>query len=340
MKNLLTPLSFLFFIFFSNCKAPGANADKGELADTLPKKDTIPALANAQDAPKLDTTLYNQKLREIFHNKRPGAWMPDTSYPLAGAILPFKRVVAYYGNFYSKGMGILGKLSPDTMLAKLQEEVKKWEEADSLTPVQPALHYITVTAQGKAGKDKKYRLRMPFSQIDKALELAKKINAIVFLDVQVGHSDVKQEIPLLEKYLSLPNVHFGIDPEFAMHGEKVPSTVIGTMDATDVNYVSGYLADLVKKYNLPPKILIVHRFTTGMLTNYKQISKHPEVQIVVNMDGFGIPAKKINSYKLAVVNQPIQFAGFKLFYKQDQPNLMQPSEVLKLYPKPVYIQYQ
>lgn len=30
------------------------------------------------------------------------------------------------------------------MLAKLQEEVKKWEKADTLTPVQPALHYIAL----------------------------------------------------------------------------------------------------------------------------------------------------------------------------------------------------
>jgi len=340
MKNLSIHLFLLSLIALSNCKAPGANGDKSDLTDSLRQKDTVPSLTNTSDLPKLDTGLYNQKLKEVFHNKRPGAWMPDTSYPLAGAILPFKRVVAYYGNFYSKGMGILGKLPPDSMLARLQEEVKKWEKADSLTPVQPAIHYITVTAQANGGKDKKYRLRMPFNQIDKALELAKKINAIVFLDVQVGHSSVESEIPLLEKYLSMPNVHLGIDPEFAMHGEKVPSSVIGTMDATDINYVSGYLAELVKKYNLPPKILIIHRFTTGMLTNYKQILKHPEVQLVVNMDGFGIPAKKINSYKLAVVNQPIQFAGFKLFYKQDQPNMMQPSEVLKLYPKPVYIQYQ
>jgi len=58
------------------------------------------------------------------------------------------------------------------------------------------------------------------------------------------------------------------------------------------------------------------------------------------MDGFGFPAKKIGSYQIAVVTQPIQFAGFKLFYKQDTPRLMEPAEVLKLYPQPVYIQYQ
>ena len=181
---------------------------------------------------------------------------------------------------------------------------------------------------------------MPFQQIDKAIELAKNIDAIVFLDVQVGHSTLQQEIPLLEKYLRMPNVHLGIDPEFSMHGEQIPSGSIGTLDAADINYASEYLAGLVQQFSLPPKILIVHRFTTGMVTNYKKIITKPEVQIVIHMDGFGIAAKKISSYKLAVVNQPVQYAGIKLFYKQDKPKPMEPAEVLKLYPQPVYIQYQ
>jgi hypothetical protein len=62
------------------------------------------------------------------------------------------------------------------------------------------------------------------------------------------------------------------------------------------------------------------------------------------MDGFGFAAKKKNSYRLAVVHEPVQYAGFKLFYKNDlygsPPRIMTPAEVLQLYPSPVYIQYQ
>src|SRR3989344_6258766 len=46
-------------------------------------------------------------------------WPVSTVYPNAGALLPFKRVVAYYGNFYSKGMGVLGEYPTDEMLAML-----------------------------------------------------------------------------------------------------------------------------------------------------------------------------------------------------------------------------
>jgi hypothetical protein len=265
---------------------------------------------------------------------------------LPGAILPFKRIVAYYGNFYTPNMGILGMTPPDSMLAHLSAEVKKWQAADTLISVQPALHYIAVTAQGRPGKGSKYRLRMPFEQIDHALELARKINAIIFLDVQVGWSTVKDEIPMLEPYLKMPNVHLAIDPEFSMKETgRAPGTIIGSYDAEDINYVSEYLARLVKENNLPPKIFIVHRFTRGMVTNYKNILLHREVQFIMDMDGWGFPAKKVSSYVLAEATEPVQFTGFKIFYKNDiltppWKTIMKPAEVLKLYPSPIYIQYQ
>jgi hypothetical protein len=266
-------------------------------------------------------------------------------YPQAGAILPFKRVVAYYGNLYSKQMGILGELPEAEMLKKLQEEAKKWEAADPETPVQPALHYIAVTAQGSPGKGSKYRLRMPFHQIDSVLKMAAKINAIVFLDVQVALSTLQEEIPLLEKYLAMPNVHLGIDPEFSMKGGQRPGTVIGSFDAADINYTVNYLANLVKTNNLPPKILVIHRFTQRMVTNYKEIKTPSEVQLVMHMDGWGEPARKISTYQSFIWREPVQFTGFKMFYKNDtkrvnMPQEMQPDKLLKLKPRPMYIQYQ
>lgn len=265
-------------------------------------------------------------------------------YPKVGAILPFKRIVAYYGNLYSKKMGILGEYEPDEVLRKLQSQVKEWEVADPATPVQPALHYIAVVAQGSAQKDGTYRARMPHEQIEKVLEMAKKINAIVFLDVQVALSDLQRELPPLEKYLSMPNVHLGIDPEFSMKTGNKPGSVIGTMDAADINFAATYLAGLVQKHDLPPKVLTFYRFTRNMVTNYKNIKTIPEVQMVLTMDGWGHQARKIGTYKSFVYPEPIQFTGFKLFYKndlkQENSRLMTPSEVIKLTPAPIYIQYQ
>jgi len=325
-------------MFFLSCHQ--GQSDKnvtGARSDTV--SPVFKGKVQIKDSLALDTASYNQKIRTLLQNGSSSHWPVRSPYPLAGAILPFKRVVAYYGNLYSAGMGILGALPPKQMLQQLKQEVAAWQKADSTTQVLPALHYIAVTAQGSGGSSSKYRLRMPFQQIDKVLALADSIGAIVFLDIQVGHSSLQEEIPLLEKYLKMPNVHLGIDAEYSMKNGKVPSTSIGTFDAADVNYAADELARIVKENKLPPKILVVHRFTDAMVTNSKKIITRPEVQIVMNMDGFGPPAKKINSYKQWIANQPVQFTGFKLFYKQDT-KMMSPAEVLKLYPRPVYIQYQ
>ena len=215
----------------------------------------------------------------------------------AGALLPFNRIVAYYGNFYSTQMGVLGEYPPDQMMAMLASTTAQWRAADPSTPVIPALDYIVVTAQGSAGADGKYRLRMPDSQIDKALSIASSVNGLVFLDIQVGWSNVETEVPLLAQYLKLPNVELSLDPEFDMEPGIKPDKEIGTMDASDINLAANYLANIVNQNNLPPKILVVHRFTEDMVTNYQKITPLPQVEVVIDMDGWGSQAKKINTYQ-------------------------------------------
>lgn len=306
---------------------------------------TVPVAPVAPIYPPLDKVSYDVKMNELANGDTTGKWPVTTApYPLDGAILPFKRVVAFYGNLYSKKMGILGEYSSDVVISKLAAEVKKWEEADPTTPVQPALHYVAVVAQATAGADKTYISRMPFAQIDKVIAMAETAHAIVFLDVQTGNSTVSKEIPKLEKYLKMPNVHLGIDPEFSMKNGKKPGTAIGSLDAVDVNTVSEYLAKIVQENHLPPKILVVHRFTGPMVTHYQSIKTRPEVQLVMDMDGWGTVDHKKSTYKQIIQPQPVQFTGFKLFYKNDvirsKNRLMTPSEVLELTPKPSYIQYQ
>jgi hypothetical protein len=281
---------------------------------------------------------------QLAHDSIAKNWPILAVYPEQGALLPFRRIVAFYGNFYSPNMGILGKLPEEELNNLINKESKVWEEADTLTPVIPAIHYIAITAQSQPGKGGTYRLRMPDGQIEKAISLSEKVNGITFLDVQVGHSTVQIEVPTLEKYLLNPKVHLGLDPEWSMKDGSVPATKIGSLDAEDINFAIRFLSDLVKNNNLPPKILVIHRFTKAMITNHEKIEPTPQVQLVINMDGFGFPAKKIDSYRRFVGGMPVQFTGLKLFYKNDILNspfrMMSPAEILKLYPKPIYIQYQ
>lgn len=268
-------------------------------------------------------------------------WPPKMPAALPGSILPAKRIIAFYGNPLSRRMGILGEFDPPEMLQKLDAEVREWNSLDPSHPVQPALHLIAVVAQGSAGRDGKYRARMDSTMIEKVYGWAKGHNAILFLDVQVGLSTLQAELPVLERFLKRPEVHLGIDPEFSMKDGTRPGKKIGTYDAADVNYASRFLADLVDKYKLPPKVLVVHRFTQRGVTNASSIKLDPRVQVVMDMDGFGPPWLKRDSFYSYVKKEPVQFAGWKQFTKTRNDNpATGKREILRLWPVPLYIQYQ
>jgi hypothetical protein len=301
--------------------------------------------AAAADSTAADTSARPKRRRALPRRPDPSAWhgvvarraMQTPVRP--GALFPGCRVVAYYGNPLSKRMGILGEIQPDSMMARLDRQAAAYARADSATAVIPALELIAIVAQAGSGRDGMYRLRMSDSLIEKVARWAESRNYILILDIQTGHSSVAQEITALVPYLRRPNVHLALDPEFAMPKGRVPGTVIGTLDAREVNVAIDTLARLVEELELPPKMLIVHRFTRPMLTNHERIKLDPRVQVVVDMDGFGAPWLKRHSYQSYVRAFPVQFTGFKLFYKNDKP-ILTAEQVLRLDPIPLFIMYQ
>ena len=64
----------------------------------------------------------------------------------------------------------------------------------------------------------------------------------------------------------------------------------------------------------------------------------------MDMDGWGFPAKKVNTYQQVIEPEPVQFTGIKLFYKNDlkppSDGMLTEKEVLDLTPSPIYVQYQ
>ncbi len=277
--------------------------------------------------------------------KNPG-WPVRTPPRLPGSILPAARIVAFYGNPLSKRMGILGEIPYDQMLTKLDSVVAQWRAADPSMPVVPALHLIVSVAQGQPGKDGMYRQRSDPDLIEKIYGMAHARGALTILDIQAGKSTIDSELPRLLPFLARPDVHLGLDPEFNMHYNRegrIPGDKIGAMDAKDVNYAIAQLAALVTKYHLPPKVLIVHRFTTNMLQHADQIALDSRVQVVINMDGWGQPWLKFDTYAKCEASQPVEYTGFKLFFHNDTRKgdpVLSPREVLALRPRPIYIQYQ
>ncbi len=271
---------------------------------------------------------------------------PAAPEPLPGSILPANRIVAFYGNPLAKKMGVLGEYPTEEMLGKLDDVVREWQHADPATPVKPALQLIAVVAQASPGKDGMYRLRMDSALIEKVYGWAKQRNALLFLDIQVGKSTMQRELPRLMPFLSRPDVHLAMDAEFSMHHGKEgepPGKKVGVFDAKDINWVSEQLRDLVTEKKLPPKILIVHRWLKPMILDADKIAVDPRVQIVMDMDGWGPPWMKFESYRDYIDLEPVEYTGFKIFFHNDVKHrdaLLTPAEVLGLRPRPLYIQYQ
>ncbi|HEX8451011.1 MAG TPA: hypothetical protein VF647_02880 [Longimicrobium sp.] len=280
--------------------------------------------------------------------KHPGfavekGWYPKMPAFRDGAILPCNRVVVYYGNPASKKMGALGEYPRDEMLARLTRQVAQWKEADPNTPVIPGLHLIAVVAQGDPGPSGKYRTQVRDAVVDSIHKMAQSVGGVLFVDVQVGQDDIRNIMPRFDTVLQQPDVHFAVDPEFYMRGGVKPGARIGTMYAADINWVMDRLTRIVRENNLPPKMLIIHRFTRGMVPDVENVRLRPEVQLVLHMDGWGAPWLKYDSYRDYVVAHPAQFTGWKNFYHNDTKKgdpLTSPRDLLQLWPEPLYIQYQ
>src|SRR5690349_23814448 len=58
--------------------------------------------------------------------------------------------------------------------------------------------------------------------------------------------------------------------------------------------------------------------SSDLLTDAKNIHLDPRVQLVLNMDGWGNPWLKFDSYRDYVEAEPLQFTGFKLFYRSEE----------------------
>ena len=300
------------------------------------RRDSAPIAA---DSVASGRALARARQDSIAASKYPTDTFPTPPTALPGSVLPGCRIVAYYGNTLSKRMGILGQIPVPEMLARLEDEARAFERADTTMPVVRALEFITPVAQGSPGPKGLWRARMADTLIESVAKLAESKGYLFVLDVQVGKSTVEAEVEALVPWLKRPYVHLALDPEFSMKGKEPPGKKIGTLDAADINLAIARLAKLIDENNLPPKFLIIHRFTQSMLTNHEKIARDPRVQVIIDMDGFGPPDLKLGSYKAYVQKRPVQYYGIKLFYKNDKPRFTA-DEVLQLFPVPQYIQFQ
>ena len=250
-------------------------------------------------------------------------------------IFPRYRVVAYYGAPQDRELGELGIGTPDQAARRLMRQARAYGRR---RPVLPALELITVVASAGAF-DGRYSFRQSDSTIKRYLAAARRAKAILLLDVQPGRADFMSEVKRLEPYLRQPDVGLALDPEWHVGPAEIPGKVIGSMQSSDVNAISAWLASMVREGDLPQKLLVVHQFTDDMIRDKQLLAQSPEVALTLNVDGFGSIPVKVSKYREFARARPGTHHGLKLFYHED-PVLMQPGQVLRLRPQPELVVYE
>jgi hypothetical protein len=252
-------------------------------------------------------------------------------------LFPDRRVVAFYGNPRDDELGALGIGTPARAAKRLLKQAKPYNL--KARPVLPAMELVSTVATAAPGDAGLYRDHISFAKIRSYLAAARKIDALLILDIQPGRGEFGPEITRLAPFLREPDVGLALDPEWHVAPDALPGKVIGSTDADVVNAAATYLAEIVRERDLPEKLLIVHRFTDDMIARADRLRQMPGVQTVINVDGFGSAGVKVAKYHSFVGTTPAMRRGFKLFYKEDV-RTMSPKSVMALSPRPDVVVYE
>jgi hypothetical protein len=256
----------------------------------------------------------------------------------SGSIILNSDIVAYYGHPNSKNMGILGRLSKENLLARLNAQADEYRKLSNGRNVVEAFYiiYATVWPKGNVGIIGDKRL-------EEYIDFAADNNLLVFLDHQIGKYDPVESLRSMLPYLKYPNVHLALDPEWRT---TKPMQEIGYVTGEEVNRAQQLMEDYIVRNNIPgERMLVIHQFNRTMIRRRNVIRADFErVRLIICMDGHGHPAKKRDSYELIKLAKNIPVKAFKLFYNEkgnvgvDIP-LMTPKEVYALDPPPRLIMY-
>lgn len=245
-------------------------------------------------------------------------------------------LVAYYGTAGTGALGVLGEGTPDQADARLARAARPFRARHQ--PVQKVYELIVTVADGVPGRDEDYSHDIARQAVRDYIAAAHRHGALVVLDLQPGRSDFLTVARRWAWALEDPWVGLALDPEWRMSGDEVPGRVIGSVKASEVNAVSGWLSSFSRERGLPEKLFLLHQFRRDMVRRPGRIVRRPGLAMVQHVDGYGTPQQKRATY--AAVARPRQFTmGFKLFYDEDVPR-MSARAVKRLRPVVRFVSFQ
>jgi len=270
-------------------------------------------------------------------SERPVRVDPPEAVPPGGFALG-NLYVSIYGHPGSPVLGVLGEQGVDETVARARRVAADY--AGLGRPVVPTFEIIGSVASAFPGSDGDYSNEFGAEKFLPLIEAAQRNGIHVIFDLQSGRSTFLQQAQENEAVLSFPHVSLALDPEWRVSSGRPGGGRVGTVDAVEVNATVAWLDELIRRKNLPPKMVVLHQFRTTMITNKPDIPGTANCQIVMHMDGFGSLALKRGSWARMVADLPPNaLTGWKNFYDEDTPTPT-PLETLDNEPRPMLVTFQ
>jgi len=262
-----------------------------------------------------------------------------TLLPRGGRTLfPGHLIVASYGIVGTSN--VLGRtLDPEADAAGIERAAAAF--APFSRPVQPAFELVTTIASPDPGPGGTYSSPIGTATLNRYVAAAHRHKLLLILDFQPGRSEFLPQVRRYERFLLDPSVGVALDPEWKLTPSQVPDQVIGTASAAAINAVSAYVSRLVTVHHLPQKLFVIHEFRLSELPNRQNIRIRRGLATVLQMDGLGPVATKLDSYRQVMKDANAFHAGFKVFLRpSDDPVRLTPAQIMHLHPRPDYVSYQ
>jgi hypothetical protein len=255
-------------------------------------------------------------------------------------VFPGRRFVALYGHPGTASLGVLGAQDLDASIDRARQLAAQYDPLSDV-PVIPTFEIVATVAQGSAGRDGDYSGESSVDALRPWVEKASAAGLYVVLDLQPGRADPLAQAKLYTPLLSLPNVGLAVDPEWALGPSQLPLKQIGSIDASKLNEVGGWLDQLTASKHLPQKLFVLHQFRLSMIGNEAKLRvDYDNLAVLIHMDGQGTQPNKEATWRSVVASAPkgVPF-GWKNFTKEDHP-MLDPAQTMAHKPAPMMISYQ
>jgi hypothetical protein len=249
-------------------------------------------------------------------------------------------MVALYGHPGDTILGALGEQPVGAAVTRAKQVAAQYAGLVKV-PVVPTFELIATVASSGAGADGDYSSESSIEHLKPWVDAAEQNGMYVVLDLQPGLTDFLTQAKRYEVLLQRPNVGLALDPEWRLKPGQKHMQQIGSVNASEINATSAWLAELTRQHHLPQKVLLLHQFTLNMIVNRSTLdTSHDELQIIVHADGFGPRGAKMDTWRgLHIGEPPNVWWGWKNFYDEDKPTFT-PAETYAIKPAPVFVSYQ